>query len=130
MEIVRSVYAGWAQGNLNAGVELFDPEIVFESYMPDASERVVAHGVEGVAVFMREFLNQVSEYRLFADEILAVGEDVVLVIGRQAGVGRQSRVPVESPTCSVWRFRDGRIVGLLFEMDKELAARAAAGLSE
>ena len=127
--LVRSVYAGWAQGDLNAGVELFDREIVFQSYMPDASERVVAHGVDGVAAFMREFLEQLSDYRLFADEIRAIGEDAVFVEGRQAGIGRQSGVAVEGPTCSVWKFRDGSVIGLLFDTDGR-AALEAAGLSE
>jgi hypothetical protein len=36
---------------------------------------------------------------------------------------------VEGPTCSVWTFRDGKIVGLLFDPDKD-AALEAAGLSE
>jgi ketosteroid isomerase-like protein len=125
VEIVRSIYAGWTQGNLNAGVELFDAEIVFESYMPDSSERVVAHGREGMAGFMREFLQQLSDYRLFADEIRAVGEHAVFVAGRQAGKGRQSGVPVEGPTCSVWKFRDGKVVGLLFDTDGPAALRAA-----
>jgi ketosteroid isomerase-like protein len=129
VEIVRSIYEGWAQGDLNAGVELFDPEIAFESYMPDSSERVVARGREGVAGFMREFLKQLSDYRLFADEIRAVGQDAVFVVGRQAGTGRQSGVPVEGPTCSVWKFREGKVVRLLFDTDGQ-AALEAAGLSE
>ncbi len=129
MEIVRSIYEGWAQGDLNAGVGLFDPEIVFESFMPDASERAVAHGPEGVAAFMGEFLNQWRHYRLFADEIRAVGDDAVYVEGRQVGTGRQSGVAVEGPTCSVWKFRNRKVVGLLFDTDGQ-AALEAAGLPE
>ncbi len=129
MEIVRSIYEGWAQGDLNAGAELFDPEIVFESFMPDSSERVVAHGPEGVAAFMGEFLKQLRDYRLFADEIRAVGDDAVYVEGRQVGTGRQSGVAVEGPTCSVWKFRNRKVVGLLFDPDGQ-AALKAAGLSE
>ena len=107
----------------------FDPNIVFESYMPDASERVVAHGHEGVAAFMGEFLKQMRDYRLFADEIRSVGEDAVFVIGRQAATGRRSGAAVEGPTCSVWKFRDGKVVSLLFDTDGQ-AALEAAGLSE
>ena len=50
--IVRSIYSKWQRGNF-ADVH-FDPEVVFESVMPDSSERVVAHGPEGVEAFMRE----------------------------------------------------------------------------
>ncbi|MFN2612642.1 MAG: nuclear transport factor 2 family protein [Solirubrobacterales bacterium] len=129
VEIVRSIYAGWAQGDMGAGAELFDPEVVFESFMPDAEERVVAHGPDGIVAFMREFLKQFSDYRLFGDEFRVAAEDMVFVAGRQAGTGRQSGVPVEGPTCSVWKFRDGKVVGLLFDTDRQ-AALEVAGLSE
>jgi ketosteroid isomerase-like protein len=129
LETVRRIYAEWERGDMNAGVELFDPEIVFESYMPDAAERVVANGLDGVAAFMREFLRHWTDYRLRGDEFRAIGEDKVLVTGHQSALGRHSGVSVEGPTCSVWTFRDGKIVGLLFDPDKE-AALEAAGLSE
>jgi ketosteroid isomerase-like protein len=35
VETVRRAYAEWAQGNLQGEVDLFDPEIVFESLVPD-----------------------------------------------------------------------------------------------
>ena len=129
VEIVRAIYEGWARSDLNKGVEFFDPEIVFQSYMPDSSERVVAHGVEGVAAFMSEFLRQFRDYRLFADDIRAIGDDAVFVEGRQSGLGRQSGVAVEGPTCSAWKFRDGKVVGLLFDTDGQVALEAA-GLSD
>ena len=39
VEMVRETYAEWQRGNMKAGVDRFDPEIVFESFMPDARER-------------------------------------------------------------------------------------------
>jgi hypothetical protein len=53
LDLVRRTYAQWALGNMKAGVELFHPQIVFESFMPDASERVVVQGPEAVEAFMR-----------------------------------------------------------------------------
>jgi ketosteroid isomerase-like protein len=129
VEVVRRTYAEWERGKVTAGVELFDPEIVFESFMPDANERVVATGPEEVESFMRDFLAQWRDYRLIADEIREVGKNKVLVAGRQAATGRKSGVEVEDPMCSVWTFRDGRVVGLLFEPDVQTALEAA-GLSE
>ena len=41
VEIVRRIYVEWERGNLAAAVEWFDPEIAFETFMPDASENVV-----------------------------------------------------------------------------------------
>jgi ketosteroid isomerase-like protein len=129
VELVRRTYAEWERGNMTAGVELFDPEIVFESFMPDANERVVANGPGEVGSFMRDFLGQWRDYRLIADEFREVGKGKVFVAGRQAATGRQSGVGVESPMCSVWTFRNGKVVGLLFEPDIQTALEAA-GLRE
>ena len=124
VEIVRKVYAEWGVGNLQAGVDLFDAEILFESFMPDANERVVAKSPGEVRAFMRAFLAQWRDYRLFGDEFRQLG-DKVLVIGRQTAIGRESGVAVEDTMCSVWTFRDQRVVHLLFERDPRRALEAA-----
>jgi ketosteroid isomerase-like protein len=131
VEIVRSFYAEWEQGNMRspAGVDLFDPEVVYEAFMPDSDERVVAHGLEGIAAFMREWLAQWQDYRLIGDEFREVGSDTVFVAGRQAAVGRRSGVAVEGPIFSIWTFRDGKVVHLRWERYRR-AALEAAGLSE
>jgi ketosteroid isomerase-like protein len=128
VEIVRRTYARWARGDMQAGVDLFDPEIVFESFTPDANERIVVTGPAKIAAFMEEFLGQWREYRLFGDEFHDAGE-VVFVIGHQTAFGRHSGVSVEDTLCSVWTFRQGKVVHLLFDRDRYKALEAA-GLSE
>jgi ketosteroid isomerase-like protein len=129
VEIVRRIYAGWADGDMRAAVDLFDPEAVFESFMPDSSERVVCRSPEEIKGFMREWFATWSEYRILGDEFLEVGSDQVLVLGRQAGIGTQSGVAVEGPHHSVWTFENGRVVRLVVETDRQRALEAA-GLSE
>ncbi|MCD6022794.1 MAG: hypothetical protein K0R20_2504 [Actinomycetia bacterium] len=126
--MVRRAYADWAQGNMLGGVDLFDREIVFASFVPDANERIVVTGAEKIAAFMHEFLGQWRDYRLFGDEFHDAG-DVVFVAGHQTAFGRHSGVSVEDTMCSVWTFREGRVVRLLFDRDRE-SALEAAGLSE
>jgi ketosteroid isomerase-like protein len=128
VEIVRRVYAEWEIGNLSAGVDLFDPEIVFESFMPDSSERVIANGPKGVEAHMREALAQLRDLRLVGEEFRAVGNKV-FVSGYQSATGRQSGVPVEAPIFSIWTFRDTKVVQLIFDPDRGKALEAA-GLSE
>jgi ketosteroid isomerase-like protein len=84
VELVRRVYDQWKLGNLGAAVELFDPEIVFESFMPDSHERVIARGVEEIEAFTREFLVTSREYRMIGEEFREAGNDKVFVAGRQA----------------------------------------------
>jgi ketosteroid isomerase-like protein len=125
VDVVRRTYDEWERGHMRAGVELFDPGIVFESFMPDANERVVANGPEEIEVFMREFLGSWRDYRLFGEEFREIGKDKVSVVGHQTAIGRQSGVAVKGPMCSVWTFRNGKIVGLVFEPDRNKALEAA-----
>lgn len=127
---MRRVYADWALGNMTAGVELFDPQIVFESFMPDASERAVATGTREVERFMRELLAQWRDLRIVGEDFRQVGDDRVFVAGRQTATGRDSGIAVADTICSVWTFRDGRVVRLLFERDRQKALEAVGLLGE
>jgi ketosteroid isomerase-like protein len=122
---VRDVYTEWGRGNMTAGPELFDPELVFEAFLPDAAERVMVKGLMEVETFMREFLRQWRDYRLIGDEFRAIGGDTVLVLGHQTASGRQSGAAVEHPMSSVWTFRDGKVVHLLFDPDRRKVLEAA-----
>jgi ketosteroid isomerase-like protein len=129
LELVRATYAEWQRGNMKAGVERFDPEIAFESFLPDASERVVASGRAEVEAFMREFLRQWRDYRIFGDEYREVDPARVFVSGRQLAIGHESGAVVEDTLFSIWTLRGGKVVHLIFERDRRRALEAA-GLSE
>ena len=129
IDLVHRVYAEWEQGRMTAGVELFDPEIAFESFMPDSSETVVANGIEEVDAFMREFLAQWRDYRLAGEEFREAGPDKVFAAGYQTAEGRYSGATVRDPMHSIWEFRGGRVVGLRFEIDRQTALELA-GLRE
>ena len=125
LDLVRRTYTQWAQGNMRAGVEFFDPQIVFESFMPDASERVVARGPKAIESFMREFLAQWRDYRLIGEDFREVGAERVFVAGHQSATGRGSGVAVSVSMHSVWTFRDGKVVRLVIETDMDKALQAA-----
>jgi ketosteroid isomerase-like protein len=129
VEIVRRIYSEWERGEFGRTVERFDPEVVFESFMPDSSERIIAHGPRGVEAFMREFLAQWRDYRVFGEEFQQLGEEKVFVAGSQAAKGRQSGAAVEVPAFTIWTFRHGRVTRLVFELDRQKALEAA-GVTE
>ena len=97
--------------------------------MPDANQRIIANGPNEVEAFMREFLGTWCDDRLIGEEFREAGRDKVFVAGHQTATGLQSGVAVEGPMCSVWTFRNGKIVGLVFEPDRQTALEAA-GLRE
>lgn len=129
IEMARRTYAEWERGNMNAGVELFDPEIVFETFMPDSNTTIVANGLSEVEAFMRDFLEQWRDFRLIGEQFTAAGEDMVFVGGRQAARGKVSGVEVEQPVFSVWTFRADRVIALRFSPFRA-EVLDAMGLSE
>ena len=126
VEVVRGVWEEWARGDMKAAVDLFDPDVRFVSFMPDASEQVIARGPAEIERFMREFLRHWRDYRLIADEISELGDDGVLVAGRQEAAGRHSGATVADTLFSAWVFEGDRVVRLSFDRDRE-AALAAVG---
>jgi hypothetical protein len=88
IEIVRRIYAEWERGNFEAAMDFLDDDVVFETFMPDASESVVVTGRGSTRAFTRDWLGQWENYRAIGDEFREVDENRVLVLGRQAGTGR------------------------------------------
>ena len=129
VDIVRAIYAQWEQGNFEAGTAFFDPEITFESFLPDANENVVVHGLDQLQVFTREWFAQWRHYRIIGEEFVGVGSDKVFVSGRQAATGLQSGVEVESPAFSTWTLRGGKVVKFSAHYDRTKALEAV-GLRE
>lgn len=123
------ILAEWERGDFASRSDLFDPDVAFETFMPDASENVAAHGFAAMQAFTREWLAQWRGYRIVADEVRAVGADTVFVAVRQLAAGRHSGVEVESPGFCVWTVRGGKVVRLSLHYDRDRALEAA-GLSE
>jgi ketosteroid isomerase-like protein len=128
VEIVRRIYSSWGKGEMTAGIEFFDPEISFRSFMPDSNETFLANGPQEIEAFMREFLAQWRDYRIIGDEFRSTG-DKVMVASRQAARGRHSGVEVEQPIFSVWTLRGGKVIALHFTPFRDVALEAA-GLAE
>lgn len=129
VEIVRRIYSDWERGEFRAVVGVFDPDVVFETFMPDSNEDFVARGVPAINEFAREWFGQWRDYRILGDEFLESGEATVFVAGRQSGVGEHSGAEVESPGYSVWTFRGDKVVRLSLHYDRRKALEAA-GLRE
>ncbi len=129
VEVVRRIYVEWERGNFETVNEFLDPEVVFETFMPDAPKSVTLKGSQRLREFMLEWFSQWKNYRAIGDEFREIDADRVFVGGRQTAMGHASGVEVESPGFTIWTFRKGKIVRLVFHYDRA-AALEAAGLSE
>jgi hypothetical protein len=70
-----------------------------------------------------------SDYRIEAEELEELGEDSVLVVGRQRGTGNLSGAEVDYPIFVVRKFRENEVIGVYLEGTRD-AALEAAGLRE
>jgi hypothetical protein len=75
-----------------------------------------------------EVLAHWSDYRIEAEELEDLGEDSVLVVGRQRGTGKLSGAEVDYPFV-VWKFRENEVIGYTSRGTRD-AALEAAGLRE
>jgi ketosteroid isomerase-like protein len=125
---LREVYAEWARGNFRAGLELLDPDLVFETFTGDEGP-VRTRGLEELERRMRQTFDLVwSEFRVEAEDFTDAGERIV-VSGRIRGRGRGSGVSVNGPVFMVWTFSDGRAVRQQWFAERSEALEAA-GLRE
>jgi ketosteroid isomerase-like protein len=93
---------------------------------PSAVERGTLHGFDGFLTFMEGGREMWSEARLEADELIDVGDQVV-VIGTFRARGRASGAEVQQANGTVWTLRDAKVACVRVFMDRD-EALAAIGL--
>ena len=126
LELLRPVLAQWAEGNFWGAAELMAPDVTFRAAPP---ANFVAHGREEAARQILEVLAHWTDYRIEAEGLEDIGEDSVLVVGRQRGTGKLSGAEVDFPIFIVWKFRESEVIGVYLEGTRNAALEAAA-LSE
>jgi ketosteroid isomerase-like protein len=85
------------------------------------------HGYEGVLKWRAELFDVVEDARYVLDEVLAEGDDYVVIANRLVGRGASSGAPVNLRWSSVFWIRDGQVTRAAgFERRRD--ALAAAGL--
>ncbi len=127
VEIVRAIYDEYGRGNFRAGVDLYDPDVLLVTRpdLPDA-DRVV--GVEGIAAYMRGYLDSATNVTWTAEEFTAA-ENSVVVATHQSGEGIESGLPLDVQFFVAWTFRGRSVIRIEFFADRAEALEAV-GLSE
>jgi len=126
VEIVRSIYERWGEGDFGTDFELLDPYVVFvlSSGFPEAGTYL---GTQAVREYMRGFLEPWTRLTIEAEEVVPAG-DSVLVTVRQRGVGDASGAATELRYFQLWSFRGDKVIRLENFRDRDRALEAA-GLS-
>jgi ketosteroid isomerase-like protein len=125
-DLARRGYAALAAGDMQAVLELIDPDVEIEVHTgrPDLPE---THRLHGHAGFM-ENLDQLSEVfeemEVEPEEFIEIGDNLVVPI-HTSGRGKGSGIKVENRVAHVWTMRDGKVIRFRVYTSKELALEAA-----
>jgi ketosteroid isomerase-like protein len=106
IEIVRAAFEAFAGGDVEAVLELCDPEIVIRD--PERTG-VTSHGVDGLRRFWEEWFENWQEYRVEPTAFEEHGDEI-LVSAEQIGRGALSGVEVHDELFNVFRLRSGKVV--------------------
>jgi ketosteroid isomerase-like protein len=126
VEVVRRVYEAAARHDSAAVLELYDPDVVLDATAIGlvGSAKKMYRGHEGLRALFAEWHDAWGEIEYSYEELIDAGDRVVSVVTRHAR-GRSSGVEVERPFTLVWTVRDGKVVSVVWFLDRDEALKAA-----
>ena len=127
-ELVRRGYEAFAQGDIEAALAMFHPDIQVEDHERSLETPTSYHGRDGFLTLFATVNEGFSDVRYTPEELTDVG-DRVLVKVRRTGRGRASGAQVEERQFHVWDMVAGRAVRFRVYLDRNQALEAA-GLRE
>ncbi|MEK6251884.1 MAG: nuclear transport factor 2 family protein [Actinomycetota bacterium] len=128
VELVRSGYRAFAEGNIETVLSLLDPDITLEEREPTLNTPSTYHGHQGLLDMVARVNEGLEDVKYAPERFVDVG-DQVLVEVRRKGRGSLSGVPVERWQFHIWDIAEGRLVGFRTYADRQEALEAA-GLRE
>ena len=122
VEIVKAAFAAYNRGDLDALIQFYDPDVIFETLFLGTR-----HGNEAIRRLYEENRNTLSGYAIDPTELIDAGETVV----RVSGVGPASQFAMEDRDrfALLFTINNGRVVRQQSFRNREVALEAA-GLSE
>jgi ketosteroid isomerase-like protein len=123
VERIKDAFAAHNRGDLDAMVELYDRECVFETLLLGTH-----HGNEAIRRIYEENKKNLSGYNVVPVELID-GGDKVVAVAQMEGTGPVSQIALDDRFTFVFTLRDGRIVREQAFRNREEALEAA-GLSE
>jgi ketosteroid isomerase-like protein len=122
VEVVRAFYEAAARRDVDAILELLDPEVVLRA--PESLPwGGTFHGHEGVQEFFGKLAEEPVENRREVREYLDAGDRIIVQL-RLFGRAKGGVTETEVPEIHVWTVRNGKIVDLEAIFDTATALRA------
>jgi ketosteroid isomerase-like protein len=114
------------RGDVEAWLESYDPEAVFEPQIAAVEGASVGH--DGLRAFAATIGDLYDRFQVRFYDVRDLG-DRVLALGEASSIGRGSGIGLDQPLAIVASFRDGRIVHFK-DYGEEAQALEAVGLRE
>ena len=124
LELVRAGFAAHNRGDLDALVELYDPDVVFETLLLGTHR-----GNEAIRLIYEENQKTLSGYDVVPVELID-SEDQVVAVAEVKGVGPVSQIAMDGDRFAfLFTIKNGRVVREQAFRNRDEAV-AAAGLPE
>ena len=123
VERIKAGFAAHNRGDVDALVELYDPEVVFETLLLGTH-----HGNEAIRLIYEENQKTLAGYDVVPVELIEAGDKVVADV-KMVGAGAASRIALDEGFAFVFTFKGERVVREQAFRNKDEALEAA-GLRE
>ena len=124
VEFLREGYEALARGDMDTFAALSRERLGPEFEFHHVWDGRVFRGFEGTMEWISDTRETWDEYSQELEEIIELG-DVVVVVIRLSARGGESGVPVAQELAVVWRFEDGRAIEARSYTSREEALGAA-----
>jgi uncharacterized protein len=102
-------YEAFNRGDLDGALAVFDPEIVWQTYLVPGPGGGIYHGHDGVRELWADARNIFGDFRNEPERMIAAGDRLVVLV-RICGWGKESGVEVEAKIAHLHTFRGGKVV--------------------
>jgi ketosteroid isomerase-like protein len=123
VDVVRESYEAMGRGDMEALMELLDPNIEIRE-RPESPDARTYLGHEGVVASLRQSTETFRDLEFHPERFFDAGDRVVVIV-RMRGRGKESGVPVEDRLAHLWTVRAGKAVELQAYTDPGEALEAA-----
>jgi ketosteroid isomerase-like protein len=122
----RQATEAFNRGDMQAWLEFFDPDCVFEPQVAVVEGAFTGH--DGVRAFGQTIREIFDIFQVDFDEVRDLGDDRVLALGSAISVGKGSGIEQRAALAILVQFRNGQLVRFTDFGDQKQALEAA-GLS-
>jgi ketosteroid isomerase-like protein len=128
VELVRRGYEAFAEGDIEAALAMFHPDIQIEDHDRSLETPTTYQGRDGFLTLFATVNAGFADVRYAPQEVTAVGDRVLAEV-RRTGRGEASGAQVDERQFHVWDVVAGRAVRFRVYLDHDQAL-AAVGLRE